>query len=83
MMAGAADRESAQYQRLTWDALRKSINGLINKVNAANIKHILPEIFGENLQRGRGLFCRSIMKSQMASPTFTSVYAGGSLRVYL
>ena len=35
-----------QYQRMTWDALRKSINGLINKVNAANIKHILPEVRG-------------------------------------
>jgi hypothetical protein len=32
---------------MTWDALRKSINGLVNKVNAANIKHILPEVFSE------------------------------------
>ncbi|KAL4421935.1 hypothetical protein ABPG77_007877 [Micractinium sp. CCAP 211/92] len=75
MMAEVQDRESAQYQRMTWDALRKSINGLVNKVNASNIKHILPEVFAENLVRGRGLFCRSIMKSQMASPTFTPVYA--------
>ncbi len=29
----------------------------------------------QNLVRGRGLFCRSIMKSQMASPTFSPVYA--------
>lgn len=46
-MMREVDKSSPQYQRLTWDALRKSINGLINKVNAANIKHILPEIFGE------------------------------------
>ena len=26
------DKRSAEYQRLSWDALRKSINGLINKV---------------------------------------------------
>jgi len=26
---------------MTWDALRKSINAAINKVNAANIKNIL------------------------------------------
>lgn len=32
---------------MTWDALRKSINGLVNKVNASNIKHILPEVFAE------------------------------------
>lgn len=29
----------------------------------------------QNLVRGRGLLCRSIMKSQMASPTFTPTYA--------
>lgn len=32
---------------MTWDALRKSINGLVNKVNIMNIKQILPEFFGE------------------------------------
>lgn len=29
----------------------------------------------QNLIRGRGLFCRAMMKSQMASPSFTPVYA--------
>ena len=29
----------------------------------------------QNLVRGRGLLCRSIMKSQMASPPFTNIYA--------
>lgn len=38
------DNEGEDYQRLTWDALRKSINGLINKVNVANIKLIVPEV---------------------------------------
>ena len=34
MQAEAAkDKTSAEYQRLSWDALRKSINGMINKVN--------------------------------------------------
>ena len=34
MQAEAAkDKTSAEYQRLSWDALRKSINGLINKVS--------------------------------------------------
>ena len=31
----------------------------------------LPAAPLQNLIRGRGLFCRSIMKSQMASPAFT------------
>ena len=29
----------------------------------------------QNLIRGRGAFCRSMMKSQLASPTFTPTYA--------
>lgn len=44
-------------------------------MTASNIKAILPELFGENLVRGRGLFCKSIMKAQAASLPFTAVYA--------
>jgi pre-mRNA-splicing factor CWC22 len=69
------DKSSKEYQRMAWEALKKSINGLINKVNVSNIKHIVPELFGENLVRGRGLFCRSIMKAQAASLPFTAIYA--------
>ncbi len=36
--AAALEKGSREYQRMAWDALRKSINGLINKVNAGNIK---------------------------------------------
>nr|GMD18042.1 pre-mRNA-splicing factor CWC22 homolog [Ipomoea batatas] len=75
MMKEIQDKSSVQYQRMTWDALRKSINGLVNKLNATNINNIIPELFAENLIRGRGLFCRSCMKSQMASPGFTDVFA--------
>ncbi|GAX83732.1 hypothetical protein CEUSTIGMA_g11157.t1 [Chlamydomonas eustigma] len=75
MMADVSDRSSPEYQRLTWEALKKSLNGIINKVNTTNIKAILVEVFRENLVRGRGLFCRSMMKSQLASPSFSPVYA--------
>jgi pre-mRNA-splicing factor CWC22 len=34
-LAEAADKEGPQYQRLTWDALRKSINGLVNKARVS------------------------------------------------
>ncbi|XP_059286830.1 pre-mRNA-splicing factor cwc22-like [Lycium ferocissimum] len=67
--------ESIEYQKKSWIALKKSINGFLNKINKANIKHIVPELFSENLIRGRGLFCRSIMKSQLCSPVFTDVFA--------
>lgn len=71
----AKDKNSAEYQRLSWDALRKSITGIVNRVNIVNIKSIVPELFNENLVRGKGLFARSIMKSQAASLPFTPVFA--------
>ncbi|GER41124.1 pre-mRNA-splicing factor cwc22, partial [Striga asiatica] len=74
-MRDIQDKSSLDYQRMTWDALKKSINGLVNKLNATNIKNIIPELFAENLIRGRGLFCQSCMKSQLASPGFTDVIA--------
>ncbi|CEL52479.1 Pre-mRNA-splicing factor CWC22 OS=Cryptococcus neoformans var, neoformans serotype D (strain JEC21 / ATCC MYA-565) GN=CWC22 PE=3 SV=1 [Rhizoctonia solani AG-1 IB] len=73
--AAAEDKSSAEYQRLSWDALRKSITGIVNRVNIANIKHVIPELFQENLVRGRGLFARSIMKAQAASLPFTPIFA--------
>lgn len=69
------DKSSVEYQRMTWDALRKSINGVINKVNISNITTIIAELFQENLVRGRGLLARALMKAQLASPGFTHVYA--------
>ncbi|KAH8114221.1 MIF4G-domain-containing protein [Phellopilus nigrolimitatus] len=76
MQAEAAkDKTSPEYQRLSWDALRKSITGIVNRVNISNIKDIVPELFSENLIRGRGLFSRSIMKAQSASLPFSPVFA--------
>ena len=75
LQAEITDKTSKEYQRMAWEALKKSINGLINKVNVSNIKQIVPELFNENLMRGRGLFCRSIMKAQAASLPFTPIYA--------
>ncbi|CAI0542839.1 unnamed protein product [Linum tenue] len=70
---GRSDDEA--YQRLAWEALKKSINGLINKVNSSNIGNVIPELFAEDLIRGAGLLCRSCLRSQMASPCFTDVFA--------
>ncbi|RUS18450.1 armadillo-type protein [Endogone sp. FLAS-F59071] len=75
LQQNVTNKSSEEYQRITWEALKKSINGLINKVNISNIKNIIQELFGENLIRGSGLFARSIMKAQSASLPFTPVYA--------
>lgn len=69
------DPNSKEHQRFMWENLRKSINGLINKVNVSNIQNIILELFQENLIRGRGLLTKAIFKAQMASPNFTHVYA--------
>ena len=75
MRDNVRDASSPEYQRITWEALKKSINGLVNKINASNVKNIVPELFSENVVRGKGLFARSVMKSQMASPQFSPVFA--------
>ncbi|ELQ44449.1 pre-mRNA-splicing factor cwc22 [Pyricularia oryzae] len=75
LQAQITDKTSMAYQRMAWDALKKSINGLINKVNVSNIKPLVPELFNENLVRGRGLFCQSAIKAQAASLPFTPIYA--------
>ena len=46
-----------------WEILRKSINGIVNKVNVENISNIIMELFNENLIRGRGLLARAVMKA--------------------
>ncbi|KAF8061690.1 MIF4G-domain-containing protein [Lyophyllum atratum] len=73
--AASSDKTSPEYQRLSWDALRKSITGIVNRVNIVNIKQVVPELFAENLIRGRGLFARSVMKAQSSSLPFTPVFA--------
>lgn len=42
---------------------------------AARSSTFLHCILLQNLIRGRGVFCRSLMKSQLASPSFTPTYA--------
>ncbi|KAL7305895.1 hypothetical protein TKK_0001901 [Trichogramma kaykai] len=75
MQAELKDKSSSAYQRIAWEALKKSIHGFINKVNTSNIGPITRDLLKENIVRGRGLLARSIIQAQAASPTFTPVYA--------
>lgn len=74
LQAEITDKSGAAYQRIAWEALKKSIHGYINKVNTSNIGIITRELLRENIVRGRGLLARSIIQAQAASPTFTPVY---------
>ncbi|BFZ56809.1 pre-mRNA-splicing factor cwc22 [Savitreella phatthalungensis] len=75
LQASFMQKGTKEYQRMAWEGLKKAINGLINKVNKANIKHVAADIFKQNLIRGRALFARSIMKAQSAALPYTPIYA--------
>ena len=75
LQAEITDKKSLAYQRLSWEALKKSLNGLVNKVNVSNIALIVTSLMKENIVRGRGLLSRSLIQAQAASPTLTRVYA--------
>ncbi|XP_044019983.1 pre-mRNA-splicing factor CWC22 homolog [Aphidius gifuensis] len=75
MQSHINDKSGAAFQRISWEALKKSIHGHINKVNTSNIGLIVRELLRENIIRGRGLLTRSIIQAQAASPTFTPIYA--------
>ncbi|CAO2580967.1 Pre-mRNA-splicing factor CWC22 homolog [Lemmus lemmus] len=75
MQEQITDKNSLAYQRMSWEALKKSINGILNKINISNISIIIQELLQENIVRGRGLLSRSVLQAQNASPIFTHVYA--------
>ena len=62
MQEAITDKSSVAYQRISWEALKKSIHGIVNKVNVSNITLICRELFSENIIRGRGLLSRSILQ---------------------
>jgi len=70
-----AKDSSQEHQKYMWEQLRKSINGIVNKVNVTNIHGVALELFEHNLLRGKGLLAKSIMKAQAASTNFTHVFA--------
>ena len=69
------DTKSEEYQKIMWDLLTKSINGIINKVNISNIQNIIYELFNENLLRGQGLLIKCIIRGQLTSSNYTPIYA--------
>jgi pre-mRNA-splicing factor CWC22 len=75
MQAKITDKSNVEFQKLAWEALRKTIHGLLNRINISNIHDIVILLIKENIIRGKGLFASSVIQAQAASPTFTCVYA--------
>lgn len=59
----ALQGDKAANQKIEWEALRKSINGIVNKANVTNIHTVTLELFNHNLIKGRGLLAKSIIKA--------------------
>ena len=68
MQATITDKTSEQFQRIAWEALKKSINGLVNKVNVSNIVNIVRELFQENIVRGRYVYCNRLRTQICLTP---------------
>ena len=73
--ASLTDKTTPEYQRLAWEALKKTMNGRVNKINTSNLTLIIRELFKDNIVRGRGILARGIIQAQTASPFYTAVYA--------
>lgn len=57
------DYFSDKHQKITWYKLRSTLHNLINSVNAVNIGTIKKQLLKQNILRGKGLFCRIILKT--------------------
>ncbi|NWR11459.1 CWC22 factor, partial [Paradoxornis webbianus] len=65
MQEQITDKNSLAYQRMSWEALKKSINGLVNKVNVSNIENIIHELLQENIVRGSHCLAKKILYSYL------------------
>lgn len=66
---------SDKYQKITWYRLRSSLHNLINSVNAVNIGTIKKQLLKQNILRGKGLFCRIILKTLFNSTNKAHILA--------
>ncbi|KAG8380128.1 hypothetical protein BUALT_Bualt07G0161400 [Buddleja alternifolia] len=69
------DKSSKRYQRESWEVLERVIDDLIRDVDPGNLKETVAQLFAENIVRGKGLFCRSIINHQTAHPEKSYIYA--------
>ena len=62
-------------QQQAWTMLKKRINGVINRINTSNLQDCTCELLELNIIRGKGVFCKSLMRAQLASIHFSAIYA--------
>ncbi|KAL7469430.1 hypothetical protein ACHAXS_009689 [Conticribra weissflogii] len=63
-------------QRQSWENLKRTINGTINRLSPQTIKPLIHSLFqNANLVRGRGILARSLLRASQASPQYSPTYA--------
>ncbi|GAA0142827.1 RNA processing factor [Lithospermum erythrorhizon] len=67
--------DDLSHERLMWDILQEKIDTLINNINSSNIMKIVEETVSLDLIKGRGLFCRAVIKSLEATQTPVPILA--------
>jgi pre-mRNA-splicing factor CWC22 len=74
--ASQPSSSTIQSQRASWENLKRTINGTINRLSPSTIKPLIHDLFASaNLIRGRGLLTRSILRASQSSPQYANVYA--------
>ncbi|KAF7458419.1 cell-cycle-control protein [Cryptosporidium felis] len=64
-----------EYQEYIWNNMEKNIKGELNKLNLSNIEYILAGILKNNIIKGRGILVNCILRAQLSSQKYTSVFA--------
>ncbi|CCW69934.1 unnamed protein product [Phytomonas sp. Hart1] len=75
------DMTSEAYQQAAWQALRRTLTGIINRLSGENLADSATQLFRENLIRGRGLFARCLFRAQQADPELTLLLSSLASRI--
>lgn len=62
-------------QKRAWTDMRKRINRIVNMINSDNVALCAKALFRLNLIRARGVFVKTILRHQLASPALSPVFA--------
>lgn len=55
--------------------MKRRINGIINRLSTHNVPDCCLQLLRLNLVRGRALFCKALLRAQLASPALSPVFA--------
>ncbi|KAH6829441.1 hypothetical protein C2S53_011484 [Perilla frutescens var. hirtella] len=69
------DEETIDHNKMEWLSMKTRITALVEKADVSNVELVADQILNENIIKGKGVFCQTVMKSQSESPESSDVYA--------